>query len=113
MVSSLGAIDPNTVIKVVKEVTAEEKKRQELMTARPSLDEIVNLHDFEVGTLGFRKIPRCLILCSQAVAKAILPAKAWAYYSSASDDEITIRENRAAYQRFAKHCYPWLTVHGF
>ncbi|EIW80311.1 glyoxylate dehydrogenase [Coniophora puteana RWD-64-598 SS2] len=77
----LGAVDPKTIIKVVKEVTAEEKRRQELLAARPSLDEIVNLHDFE------------------AVAKAILPAKAWAYYSSASDDEITIRENRAAYQR--------------
>ncbi|KAJ3753581.1 FMN-dependent dehydrogenase-domain-containing protein [Lentinula raphanica] len=35
----------------------------------------------------------------QAVAKVILSEKAWAYYSSASDDEITIRENRAAYQR--------------
>ncbi|KAG2043909.1 glyoxylate dehydrogenase [Suillus americanus] len=77
----LGIVDPNTVVKVVKQVTAEEKRRQELMVARPSLDEIVNLHDFE------------------AVAKAILPPKAWAYYSSASDDEITIRENRAAYQR--------------
>ncbi|KAH7909365.1 glyoxylate dehydrogenase [Hygrophoropsis aurantiaca] len=77
----LGAVDPGTVIKVVKELTAEEIRRQELMAARPSIDEIVNLHDFE------------------AVAKAILPAKAWAYYSSASDDEITIRENRAAYQR--------------
>ncbi|KIK95774.1 hypothetical protein PAXRUDRAFT_11243 [Paxillus rubicundulus Ve08.2h10] len=77
----LGAVDPTTVVKVKKEVTAEELRRQELVAARPSLDEIVNLHDFE------------------AVAKAILPAKAWAYYSSASDDEITIRENRAAYQR--------------
>lgn len=35
----------------------------------------------------------------QAVARSVLPDKAWAYYSSASDDEITIRENRAAYQR--------------
>ncbi|KAF9012545.1 glyoxylate dehydrogenase [Cyathus striatus] len=67
--------------KVVKEVTEEDKRRQALMAARPSLDEIFNLHDFE------------------AVAKTILPDKAWAYYSSASDDEITIRENRAAFQR--------------
>lgn len=36
------------MVKVVKEVTAEERRRQELMEARPSLDEIVNLHDFEV-----------------------------------------------------------------
>ncbi|KAL4079165.1 glyoxylate dehydrogenase [Scleroderma citrinum] len=77
----LGPVDPKTVVREKKVVTEEERKRQELMAARPSLDEIVNLHDFE------------------AVAKAILPPKAWAYYSSASDDEITIRENRAAYQR--------------
>ncbi|KAF4563210.1 Cytochrome b2, mitochondrial precursor [Pleurotus pulmonarius] len=77
----IGAIDPNTVVKVVKEVTEEDKRRQALLDARPPLDEIINLHDFE------------------AVAKAVLPPKAWAYYSSASDDEITIRENRAAFQR--------------
>jgi L-lactate dehydrogenase (cytochrome) len=28
-----------------------------------------------------------------------MPAKAWAYYSSAADDEITNRENHAAYHR--------------
>ena len=28
-----------------------------------------------------------------------MPEKAWAYYSSAADDEITIRENHAAYHR--------------
>ena len=28
-----------------------------------------------------------------------MPSKAWAYYSSAADDEITNRENHAAYQR--------------
>ncbi|KAI5982494.1 glyoxylate dehydrogenase [Pisolithus albus] len=77
----LGPVDPKTVVKVDKVLSEEEKKRQALVAARPPIDEIVNLHDFE------------------AVAKAILPPKAWAYYSSASDDEITIRENRAAYQR--------------
>ncbi|KAI3605017.1 mitochondrial cytochrome [Moniliophthora roreri] len=77
----IGAIDPSTVKKVVKEVSETEKKRQALLAARPPLDEILNLHDFE------------------AVAKTVLPDKAWAYYSSASDDEITIRENRLAYQR--------------
>ncbi|KAI9568876.1 glyoxylate dehydrogenase [Boletus coccyginus] len=76
----IGAIDPKTVVKG-KVVTTDDIRRQELLAARPSLDEIVNLHDFE------------------AVAKAILPPKAWAYYSSGSDDEITIRENRAGYQR--------------
>lgn len=77
----LGAIDITTVAKVVKEVTDEEKHRQALLDARPPLDNVINLHDFEI------------------VAKGVLPEKAWAYYSSASDDEITIRENRLAYQR--------------
>jgi L-lactate dehydrogenase (cytochrome) len=77
----IGDVDISTVVKVIKEVTEEDKRRQALMDARPPLDEILNLHDFE------------------AVAKTVLPPKAWAYYSSASDDEITIRENRMAYQR--------------
>ncbi|KAJ3477832.1 hypothetical protein NLI96_g10195 [Meripilus lineatus] len=77
----LGPVDASTVVKVVKEVTEEEKRRQALMDARPPLDNVINLHDFEV------------------VARTVLPEKAWAYYSSASDDEITLRENRMAYQR--------------
>ncbi|KAG8813746.1 hypothetical protein FRC18_002310 [Serendipita sp. 400] len=78
---SLGKVDPGSVTKVVKEVTEEELARQERVKNRPSLDEILNLHDFE------------------AIAKETLPAKAWAYYSSAADDEITNRENHLAYQR--------------
>ncbi|KAJ3817475.1 FMN-dependent dehydrogenase-domain-containing protein [Lentinula raphanica] len=77
----LGDVDPSTVTKVVKVVSEAERQRQVLIANRPPLDEILNLHDFE------------------AVAKVTLSDKAWAYYSSASDDEITIRENRAAYQR--------------
>lgn len=46
---SIGTVDPNTVVKVVKEVTEEDKRRQALMDARPPLDEILNLHDFEVS----------------------------------------------------------------
>lgn len=33
----------------------------------------------------------------------MMPEKAWAYYSSAADDEITIRENHAAYHRYVPH----------
>ncbi|TFK74627.1 glyoxylate dehydrogenase [Pluteus cervinus] len=77
----IGAIDPNTIVKAIKKVTEADKRRQALLDSRPPIDEILNLHDFE------------------AVAKTILPDKAWAYYSSASDDEITLRENRAAFQR--------------
>jgi L-lactate dehydrogenase (cytochrome) len=32
-----------------------------------------------------------------------MPEKAWAYYSSAADDEITIRENHAAYHRYVPY----------
>lgn len=46
--SSLGPVDASTVIKVVKEVTEEEKRRKVFMDARPTLDNIINLHDFEV-----------------------------------------------------------------
>jgi len=42
----------------------------------------------------------------KAIARQVMSEKAWAYYSSASDDEITNRENHAAYQRFGRlaHC---------
>ncbi|KAJ6583797.1 FMN-dependent dehydrogenase-domain-containing protein [Mycena sp. CBHHK59/15] len=77
----LGPVERDTVEKVVIEVTDEEKVRQERIANRPSLNEILNLHDFE------------------NIAKQVLPEKAWAYYSSAADDEITNRENHAAYHR--------------
>ncbi|KAJ6572593.1 FMN-dependent dehydrogenase-domain-containing protein [Mycena sp. CBHHK59/15] len=77
----LGPVERDTVEKVVIEVTDEEKARQERIANRPSLNEILNLHDFE------------------NIAKQVLPEKAWAYYSSAADDEITNRENHAAYHR--------------
>ncbi|KAK7054135.1 FMN-dependent dehydrogenase-domain-containing protein [Favolaschia claudopus] len=77
----LGPVEPDTVEKVVVEITDEEKARQERVSNRPSLEEILNLHDFE------------------NIAKQVLPEKAWAYYSSASDDEMTLRENHAAYHR--------------
>ncbi|KAJ7639200.1 FMN-dependent dehydrogenase-domain-containing protein [Roridomyces roridus] len=77
----LGPVEPDTVEKVVVEITDEEKARQERMDSRPPLTEILNLHDFE------------------SIARQVLTDKAWAYYSSAADDEITHRENHAAYHR--------------
>ncbi|KAJ6593420.1 FMN-dependent dehydrogenase-domain-containing protein [Mycena capillaripes] len=76
----IGIAEPSASV-AEQPQTEEQKKRELLLASRPPLDEILNLHDFE------------------AVARAVLPDKAWAYYSSASDDEIAIRENRAAYQR--------------
>ncbi|KAF9268554.1 hypothetical protein L218DRAFT_917391 [Marasmius fiardii PR-910] len=77
----LGPVEPDTVEKVEVVITDEEKARLERVEQKPTLDEILNLHDFEF------------------IAKQIMPEKAWAYYSSAADDEITLRENHAAYHR--------------
>ncbi|EAU91264.2 cytochrome b2 [Coprinopsis cinerea okayama7 len=77
----LGVIDEKTVQKVEVTITKSEKARLERVSRRPPLSQILNLHDFE------------------AIAKATMPEKAWAYYSSAADDEITNRENHAAYHR--------------
>ncbi|KAI0741097.1 FMN-dependent dehydrogenase-domain-containing protein [Earliella scabrosa] len=77
----LGSVDLNTVLKVEVAVTDQEKARLERVANRPPLSEVLNLHDFEF------------------IARQVMPEKAWAYYSSAADDEITNRENHAAYHR--------------
>jgi isopentenyl diphosphate isomerase/L-lactate dehydrogenase-like FMN-dependent dehydrogenase len=41
----------------------------------------------------------------QTIAKQVMSEKAWAYYSSAADDEITHRENHAAFHRYAHNLY--------
>ena len=51
---SLGSVDLATVEKVIVQITDEEKARQQRMDARPSLDAILNLHDFEVSD---RRLP--------------------------------------------------------
>ncbi|KAN0130821.1 glycolate oxidase [Lactarius tabidus] len=77
----LGPIEEGTAEKILVKITDEERARLQRVEARPSLAEILNLHDFE------------------AIARLTMPEKAWAYYSSASDDEITNRENHAAFHR--------------
>ncbi|KAH3666807.1 hypothetical protein OGAPHI_003256 [Ogataea philodendri] len=64
-----------------QEMDEAEVQRLENVDNKPSLDEIMNLHDMEY------------------IAKNTLPRGAWAYYSSGADDEITLRENHYAYQR--------------
>ncbi|KAH9018740.1 FMN-dependent dehydrogenase-domain-containing protein [Lactarius hengduanensis] len=77
----LGPIEEGTAEKIEVKITDEERARLQRVEARPPLAEILNLHDFE------------------AIARLTMPEKAWAYYSSASDDEITNRENHAAFHR--------------
>jgi L-lactate dehydrogenase (cytochrome) len=95
----LGDVDQKTVQKEEKEFDPEEEERQKRIKRMPILEQCYNLMDFE------------------AVAKKVMKKSAWAYYSSAADDELvsqldffrmnmeylmlgqTMRENRSAYQK--------------
>lgn len=66
----LGPVDMSTVEVEEKQDTPDEAARREAVALRPSLDQMYNLLDFE------------------AVAKRVMKKTAWAYYSSAADDEI-------------------------
>ena len=68
----IGPLAASSIKTVVKEVTQEEQVRQDKLASLPPLDEILSLHDFE------------------ALAKETMSDKAWAYYSSGADDEITM-----------------------
>ncbi|KAL7413450.1 glyoxylate dehydrogenase [Mrakia frigida] len=63
------------------ELSPEQLDRLVLLSRRPPIDNILSLHDFE------------------AVATEMLSRSAYAYYASAADDEITMRENHLAYAR--------------
>jgi L-lactate dehydrogenase (cytochrome) len=62
-------------VKPGTQLKAQEKR------VKPPLAHMLNLLDFE------------------GVAKLVMKKEAWDYYSSGSDDEITLRENHAAFQR--------------
>ncbi len=64
-----------------EQISEDEYNRLQLIQRKPPLSLIYNLYDFEF------------------IASKTMPKTAWAYYSSGADDEITMRENRAAYQR--------------
>jgi L-lactate dehydrogenase (cytochrome) len=66
----LGDVDMSTVEKSKQEADPEEADRQERIKNMPALEQCYNLLDFE------------------AVAKNVMKKSAWAYYSSAADDEI-------------------------
>lgn len=61
-------------------VTEEEKQRQKYVEARPSLDTIINLHDFEVCETRFRQSnygSRYVLCVQQTVARKVISEKAW------------------------------------
>ena len=58
-----------------------ELQQQLALSLRPPLSEVLSLHDFE------------------SIARQVMSARGWAYYSSGADDESTMRENRGVYGR--------------
>lgn len=65
-----------------EDLDEEDIKRREMAKKKPDIGQIYNLNDFEF------------------VARHTMDKVAWCYYSSGCDDEITLRENHLAYQRF-------------
>ena len=80
---SLGVIDASTVEKVVKVVTEEEKQRQKYVEARPPLDTIINLNDFEVRESRLRQPYSIANSTSskQTVARKVISEKAWVCFN--------------------------------
>ncbi|KAG9256479.1 FMN-dependent dehydrogenase-domain-containing protein [Emericellopsis atlantica] len=77
----LGPVNMDTVAKEVMQEDPDEVERQQRVAQKPLLEQCYNLHDFE------------------AVARRVMKRTAWGYYSSAADDEITMRENHSAFHR--------------
>ncbi|KAK3369091.1 FMN-dependent dehydrogenase-domain-containing protein [Lasiosphaeria ovina] len=78
----MGAVDMATVARAKEtQASPDEQDRQRRIAEMPLLEQCYNLLDFE------------------AVARRVMKKTAWAYYSSAADDEITMRENHAAFHR--------------
>ncbi|THH05905.1 hypothetical protein EW145_g4457 [Phellinidium pouzarii] len=105
----LGAIDVGAV-QAIKKANVEKKKTQDELRVekaqkeKPPLSRVLNAIEME------------------EVAKKVLSYKAWAYYSSAGDGEITYAENIRAFSRIFFHarimrpisqCDPSTTILGF
>ena len=80
--AELGEIDASSVDKQVdKGALIKELQEMELHERKPPLEQMLNTYDFE------------------SVGRQSMSAAGWAYYTSGSDDEITLRENHSAFQR--------------
>ncbi|KAF3480922.1 cytochrome b2 [Arthroderma uncinatum] len=77
----LGPVDMSTLAVEEKAVDPEEEQRLERVRRMPQLDQCYNLMDFE------------------AVAKRVMKKTAWGYYSSGTEDEMTMRENHTAFHK--------------
>ncbi|WEJ93413.1 Cytochrome b2, mitochondrial precursor [Yamadazyma tenuis] len=78
----VGEIDMPPDSAISEEEIIAEKLRIENLKRLPKVNQIYNINDFE------------------AVARAVLPPHAWAYYNGGSDDEVTMRENHYAFHKF-------------
>jgi L-lactate dehydrogenase (cytochrome) len=81
-----GEVDMSTVSAQHKGKMPQKKKAPVKAAAlkegdKPPIEAMLNIYDFE------------------AVAQRVMEPTAWGYYSSGGDDEITLRENRRAFQR--------------
>ncbi|CAO1637087.1 unnamed protein product [Parajaminaea phylloscopi] len=77
----IGLVDPKTVEVVQKQESETDRRRREARENLPPVGSMLNVDDFE------------------RVAKSILSDQAWAYYSSAGDDEVTLHANRDSFGR--------------
>ncbi|KAI0318489.1 FMN-dependent dehydrogenase-domain-containing protein [Amylostereum chailletii] len=101
---ALDAKEAISRVNAEKKKTVDEARVERAQKRKPPITRMLSLHDLE------------------AVARQILSYKALAYYSSASDDEITFQENARAFHRFffhprvlraVSHCDPGTTILGF
>ncbi|KAJ3053544.1 hypothetical protein HK097_003973, partial [Rhizophlyctis rosea] len=74
----IGDVDPSSTPTIVSAQAREEKVEKK---GKPPLSSMFNSFDFE------------------SVARSVLSAEAWAYYSSGADDELTLQENHMALHR--------------
>ncbi|KAH8100612.1 FMN-dependent dehydrogenase-domain-containing protein [Cristinia sonorae] len=105
----LGDLDNDSVVELQvsrgnRQKSADEERMERAQATKPSINRILNLFEME------------------DVAKSVISNKAWAYYSSASDEEITRVENARAFSRFffnarvmraVGDCDPTTTVLGY
>ncbi|THH26596.1 hypothetical protein EUX98_g7598 [Antrodiella citrinella] len=83
----LGDLDNDSVVQLEisrgnRQKTAEDERMELAQAKKPSISRILNLYEME------------------DVAKSLLSNKAWAYYSSATDEETARVENARAFSRF-------------
>ena len=88
----LGDLDNDSIVELQiargsRQKTADEERIERAQATKPSISKILNLYEMEVSTS--RTHVTLLLTCAQKeVAKSVLSNKAWAYYSSATDEEI-------------------------